>query len=178
MSENASEFIGPAEILAARFQNPNDADLVGRKIEALGYDPRELSFISDATKCSFTFDGIGAHARKASAEGIVGGGAVGAAIGAGAVVLGAGGLVLLGPVALLTGAVIGGVNSALLGLGVSSDQAVACENAVNAGSLVMTVQARAGDSAAVRAILGDHLIASENDTYYGGTATQVDLDTQ
>jgi uncharacterized membrane protein len=172
MSKNVSEFVGRAEIVAARFGNQNDADIARLKLENLGYDPRELSFISDATKCSFTFDGIGSHGAKAAADGIVGGGAFGAALGAGATVLGAGGLVLLGPIGLVTGVVLGGVSGLLLGLGLSSDQATACEEAVNDGSVVMTVQAHAGDSAAVRSALGDRVIAVESDRYFGVIAPQ------
>ena len=77
MADDANAFDRRAEVLAARFRNQNDADVVRLKIEDLGYDARELSFVSDTTKCSFTFDVIGDHAAKAAAEGIVGGGAVG-----------------------------------------------------------------------------------------------------
>lgn len=173
-----SEVVGPAEVVAARFDNQHDADVVRLKLEELGYDSRELSFISDAKKCSFTFDGIGDHSAKAAAEGIVGGSVAGTALGAAAAVLGAGGLVLLGPIGLLTGAAIGGMTGVLLGLGLNSDQAVACEDAVSQGSLVMTVQARAGGSAAVRSALGDHVIASEKDEYLNSSASQTKIETK
>jgi len=156
---------GPAEILAARFETREAADAVRRQLESAGYDPAEISYIGDASKCSFTFDSAGNHAASAGLGGIVGGGSLGAALSAGASAFGLGSLVFLGPVGLAAGAAIGGVVGVLLGFGMTSKQAAACAGAIDKGSLVMAVQTHAADQQRVRAVLGDHLIAVEPDTY-------------
>jgi hypothetical protein len=156
---------GPAEVLAARFETRDAADVVRRQLESIGYDPAEISYISDASKCSFTFDGAGNHVARTGLGGIVGGGSLGAALSAGASAFGLGSLVFLGPVGLAAGAAIGGVVGVLLGFGMTSEQAAACEGAIDTGSLVMAVQTLAGDQQRVRALLGNHLIAVERDTY-------------
>jgi hypothetical protein len=159
---------GPAEVFAAHFQSSAQADIVRAKIESMGYDPREISYISDPSKCDFAFDGTGTHWAKAGLEGLAGGGIVGAGVSAGISVLTLGSIVVLGPIGIAVGAATGTVIGVLLGAGLSSDQAVACENAVNGGSLVMTVQAHAGDQDRVRSALGDHIIAVEDDRYLSG----------
>jgi hypothetical protein len=156
---------GPAEILAARFETGDAADVVRRQLESAGYDPAEISYISDASKCSFTFDSAGNHVVRSGLGGIVGGGSLGAALGAGASGFGLASLVFIGPVGLAIGAAIGGVVGVLLGFGMTSKQAAACAGAIDNGSLVMAVQTHAGDQQRVRALLGDHLIAVEADTY-------------
>ena len=156
---------GPAEILAARFENDEAADAVRRQVESAGYDPAEISYISDASKCSFTFDSAGNHVTGSGLGGLIGGGSLGAAFSAGASAFGLGSLVFLGPVGFAAGAAIGGVVGVLLGFGMTSKQAAACAGAIDEGSLVMAVQTHAGDQQRVRALLGDHLIAVEADTY-------------
>jgi hypothetical protein len=158
---------GPAEVLAARFESRDAAEVVGRQLESIGYNPAEISYISDASKCSFTFDGAGNHVAISGLGGIAGGGALGAAVSAGASALGLGSLVFLGPVGLAAGAAISGVVGVLLGFGMTSDQAAACADAIDKGSLVMAVQTHAGDQQRVRDLVGTHLIAAESDTYYG-----------
>jgi hypothetical protein len=165
MSQADDEQTGSAEVLAARFDNRDAAETVARQLTATGYDPAEISYISDKSKCSFTFDGVGNHAGRAALEGIAGGGAFGAAVSATAGIAGLGSLVLLGPVGLAAGAVMGGVIGVMLGAGLNSSQATACEAAIGDGSLVMAIQTHAGDQARVRSILGPHLIAAEEDTY-------------
>jgi hypothetical protein len=165
MQEADNQSTGPAEVLAARFDDRDAAEALGRQLVALGYDPAEISYISDAAKCSFTFDGMGKHVARSSLGGIAGGATLGAAVSATASIVGLGSLVLLGPVGLAAGAVIGGVVGVLVGAGMNSSQAVACEGAIGDGSLVMAVQTHAGDQLRIRAILGPHLIAAEEDTY-------------
>jgi hypothetical protein len=165
MSQSDDQQTGPAEVLAARFDNREAAEAVAKQLTSVGYDPAELSYISDASKCSFTFDGVGNHPGRATLEGIAGGGAFGAAVSATASVAGLGSLVLLGPVGLAAGAVMGGVIGVMLGAGLNSSQAAACEAAIGDGSLVLAIQTHAGDQARVRSILGPHLIAAEEDTY-------------
>lgn len=157
---------GPAEVLAARFEARDAADAIRRRLESIGYDPAEISYISDASKCAFTFDAAGNHVTRSGLSGIAGGGSLGAAVSGGAVAFGLGSFVFLGPIGIAAGAAIGGVAGALLGFGMTSDQAVACERAIGDGSLVMAVQTHAGDQQRVRAMLDDHLIAVEQDTYY------------
>jgi uncharacterized membrane protein len=157
---------GPAEVLAARFDTRDAADAVRRQIESIGYDPAEISYISDAAKCSFTFDSAGNRVTSSGLGGIAGGGSVGAAVSAGASALGLGSLVFLGPIGIAAGAAIGGVVGVLLGFGMTSQQATACEGAIGEGSLVMAVQTHAGDQKRVRTLLGTHLIAAEPDTYF------------
>lgn len=165
MSENVSELIGRAQILAARLENQHDAEVVRVKLEDVGYDARELTFICDSTKCSFTFDGIGDHVAKNAADGSVGG------RDRGGVRRGPTFLRRLAPNATRPNRSRGRCNAGwglglLLGLGMNSDQATACEEVVSGGSVVMTVQAHAADSVAVRAALGEHFIAAESDDYF------------
>ena len=156
---------GPANVYAARFDTLHDADAVRSKLQAIGYDPLEISYISDPEKCAFTFDAAGSHVTKTAAEVAVGVAAVGGVTGAafGAVALGS--VVFLGPIGVIVGGAIGGVVGVLLGAGHDSDQALACEKAIDAGSLVMSVQAHSGDDDRVRAILGDRVIGTEHDVY-------------
>jgi hypothetical protein len=165
MTQVDDQSTGPAEILAARFETRDAADAVRRQVESAGYDPAEISYISDASKCSFTFDSAGNHVTRSGLGGIVSGGSLGAVFTAGASAFGLGSLVLLGPIGLAAGAAIGGVVGVLLGFGMASKQATACASAIDNGSLVMAVQTHAGDQQRVRALLGDHLIAVEADTY-------------
>ena len=165
MTSNAVQSPGPARIYAARFDNRDAADAVRAKLEALGYDPLEISYISDPEKCSFTFDGMGSHVMKAATEGVVGGAALGGGVSAAFGVLGLGSIVLLGPIGIVAGVAMGGLIGVLLGAGLDSDQALACEKAVKAGSLIMAVQAHTGDDNRVRAALGDRVIFSEDDVY-------------
>lgn len=153
---------GKAEVFAASFKTRDEADVVRKAIEAMGYDPKEISYIVDAASCSSTFDEPGSHWRQMGIGGVVAGGAAGAVAGA---VIGLGSILFLGPVGAAIGAVSGGVIGTLLGAGMDSDQAAACEKAVKNGSLVMVVQAHAGDVERVRAALGDHIIAEEPDDY-------------
>jgi uncharacterized membrane protein len=156
---------GPARIYAARFNNRADADAVRTKVESFGYDPAELSYISDCEKCSFTLDAAGSHVARAGTTGIVGGALFGGGVGTAVGALGFGSLVVLGPVGAAIGIGAGGVIGLLLGFGVDSDVATACEEAIKAGSLVMTVQAHAGDDDRIVAALADHVIGTEDDVY-------------
>jgi len=165
MQEADDRSTGAAEVLAARFESRDAAEAVGRQLEALGYDPAEISYISDAAKCSFTFDGMGNHVTRTGLGGIASGATLGAAVSATANVIGLGSLILLGPVGLAAGAAIGGVVGVLLGAGMNSSQADACEGAIGDGALVMAVQSHAGDQLRVRALLGPHLVAAEEDRY-------------
>jgi hypothetical protein len=151
-----------ADVLGARFDTRAEADVVRRSIEALGYDPKEVSYIVDTTLCSSTFDEPGSHWREMGIKGLFGGGAFGAVAG---VVAGLGSIALLGPIGAIAGAATGGVVGLLLGAGLASDQAIACENAIKAGALLMVVQTHAGDSERVRRLLGDHVVADEKDEY-------------
>jgi len=153
---------GNAEVIGARFQTRQEADAVRATIESWGYDPKEISYILDRAKCSSSFDEPGSHWRRATAQGIVGGAAFGGIAGEIATI---GSVALVGPIGLAAGGVIGGVVGLLLGAGLDSDKAVACEAAVADGALVMVVQTHAGDSDRVRALLGTHIIAEEPDTY-------------
>lgn len=157
---------GRAKIFAARFDDRSDAGAVRRKLESLGYDPAEISSISDPEKCSFTLDGAGNRVPRAGAEGLLGGAVFGGGVGATTAALGLGGLVILGPIGTITGLLVGGLVGLLLGAGLDSDQAAACRKAVTGGSLVMTVQAHTGDDERVAAALGRHVIATEDDVYF------------
>jgi len=157
---------GPARIYAARFDSRADADTMRTKLESLGYDPAELSYISDPEKCSFSLGGAGSHVGKAGAEGLVSGAAIGGAASVAIAALGLGSIVLLGPISVAAGVAMGGTVGLLLGFGLESDQAKACENAVNAGSLVMTVQAHAGDDERIVSALADRVIGTEDDVYF------------
>jgi uncharacterized membrane protein len=157
--------VGPAEVLAARFQTRAEADPVREKIQGLGYDPMEVSYIADASKCSFTFDEPGSHWNKMGIRGVVSGAATGGIVATAMTGLGLGSLVFLGPVGAAAAAAIGGVVGLLLGAGLDSDAALACESAVNDGAVVMIVQTHSGDEDRVRAILGEHIIGVEKDEY-------------
>ena len=167
---NDADFVGPAEVLAARFQNRAEADAVRAKIEAMGYDPAEVSYMTDPVRCSSTFTEPGSHWQKMVLGGVtiggVGSGALGAAVGAAT-----GGLAVLGPIGLVAGAVIGGAVSMLISFGVADDTAVACAKAIDDGALVMVVQTHAGDNARVRAALGSHVIGGDTDEFTAGTPT-------
>ena len=156
---------GPARVYAARFDTLGDADAVRSELQALGYDPREISSISDPEKCSFTLDSAGSHVPRGAAQGVVGGAALGGGVSAAFGALGLGSLAVLGPAGVIIGAAIGGFAGALLRAGLDSDQALACQKAVNEGSLVMAVQAHTGDDTRIRDLLGDRVIATEDDMY-------------
>ena len=157
--------IGNAEVLAARFHTRAEADRVREEIEALGYDPLEVSYIADPTKCSFMLDAPGSHWAKMGMRGLSGGGAVGAAISVAMGALGLGSVVAMGPIGAAAAAAMGGVVGILLGAAMDSDQAKACEDAINAGALVMVVQTHSGDEGRVRGALDGHIIAVEKDEY-------------
>jgi hypothetical protein len=161
--------VGEAEVLAARFDTLAEADSVREKIEALGYDPLEVSYITDPTKCSFTFGDPGSDWAKMGIRGVAGGGAVGAALTAAMGALGLGSIVLVGPIGVAAAAAMGGFVGVLLGAGMDSDQAKACEDAINAGALIMVVQTHSGDQERVRAALGKHIVAVEKDEYTAQT---------
>jgi hypothetical protein len=152
-----------AHVFAARFVSREDTDAMRAKLETLGYEPNEISYISDPEKCSFTFDDTGSHVGRASLEGVAGGAALGAGVSVGFGALGMGSALVLGPIGLLAGVAIGGFVGVLLGAGLNSDQALACEKAVRSGSLVMTVQAHPGDDARIRELLAPNVIAAEED---------------
>lgn len=149
-----------AEVYAARFETRDEADVIRNAIEAIGYDPKDISYILDPRTCSSSFDEPGSHWRQMTIGGIVAGGAIGA-VGSAAIDLGS--VLVLGPIGLLAGAGIGGVVGVLLGASMESNQAAACEKAIKSGALVMVVQAHLGDGERVRTVLGKHLIAEEAD---------------
>jgi uncharacterized membrane protein len=155
-----------AEVLGARFATRSEADVVRTAVEALGYDPMEVSYIADAATCSSTFDEPGSHWQKMGLGGSLGGGTL---AGVGGAIAGIGTVAFLGPVSALIGVVTGGIIGVLVGAGLDSDNAVACANEIKAGELVLVVQTHSGDSGRVRAALGDHLIAAENDTFVAST---------
>jgi uncharacterized membrane protein len=149
---------GIVDVLAASFKTRDEADPVKKAIEAMGYDPKEVSYVIDAATCSSSFNEPGSHWRQMGLGGVVAGGAVGAVTTA---VFGS--ILLLGPIGVGIGALSGGVIGLLLGAGMQSDQATACEKAVKDGSLVMIVQPHPGDADRIRALLGDHIIAEADD---------------
>ncbi len=100
---------GPATIYGARFENFAEADAVRSKLQSLGYDPREISYISDPEKCSFTFDGAGSHVPKAAAEGMVGGAAVAAALAQHSQRSALEASPFFGPIGIVAGLAIGGL---------------------------------------------------------------------
>ena len=156
---------GPAKVFAARFDKRDDADATRSKLQALGYDPKEISYISDPEKCAFAFDGSGGQVGTSAAKGALGGVALGGGMSAAFVALGLGSVVFLGPIGVVAGVAVGGLVGVLVGAGLDSDQALACEKAVREGSLVMSVQAHAGDDERVGALLGDRVIATQDDIY-------------
>ncbi len=162
----ADSAIGKARIFAARFDDRASAEVVSTELVLLGYDPAEFSYISDPEKCAFVLDAPGGHVVKTAAGAMLAGAVFGGGTGAVTGALGAGSILLLGPVGLTVGLGVGGIIGILLGFGVNSDQAEACEAAVRAGSLVMTVQAHSGDEDRIARALAHHVIATEDDTYF------------
>jgi hypothetical protein len=80
-----TDLVGPAEVVAARFHDRAEADGVRANVKALGYGPAEVSYITDPSKCSYTFTEPGSHwanfARGGAVLGGVGAGALGTAVG-------------------------------------------------------------------------------------------------
>jgi len=166
-----ADFVGPADVVAARFQDRTEADAVRTKIEAMGYSPEEVSYVANPEKCSATFTDPGSHWARMALGGAAVGGAGAGSLGAvvGAVSLGS--AAFLGPVGLVAGAAIGGVVGLLLGAGLPDGTAQTCAQAVEDGSLVMVVQTHAGDTDRVRAALGRHIIGDQRDDYNAATPT-------
>jgi hypothetical protein len=156
---------GPATVFAAHFQSRAEAEVVHDKIISLGYDPIEVSYITDASKCSYTFDGPSNRWAESGTKGLVGGASLGVGVSGVAAALDLGSMLLLGPIGIAIGLAVGGVVGGLLGAGLNSDQASACETAIEEGGLVMAVQAHTGDSDRIRVALGRHIIATKEDVY-------------
>lgn len=139
------------------FSNTTDANEAVRKLEAQGYNPKNMSIImKEDTVTSLPHTD---HVTDTVATGVTAGGALGALagllIGIGALAVpGAGALLIGGPIAAalgltgaaattvsgaVTGALAGGLVSGLVGLGIPEPEAAYYESQIKAGAILLAV---------------------------------------
>lgn len=179
-----------AKTVLAVFAHEHDANQVVIALEDMGYDPKDISFISQENKKEAAAD-LGTDVVEGAAAGAAKGGAIGGVAGllAGAGVLPViAGLLIGGPIAAavgltgvaaatasgaITGAIAGGLIGSLTSLGLSDEDAHYYDETIKAGGVAVAVTAKDGDDDKVESLLANnnaqrvteiHLDASAADT--------------
>lgn len=164
------------KINLAAFADEATAEAALGELERAGYDPKEISIMMKDSgyvrKGGVASSSVGEGAASGVATGGVLGGIAGLLIGIGAIALpGIGGVLIAGPLAAalgltgaaattvsgaMTGALAGGVVGGLVGLGVPNDTAVAYEERLKEGGVLLAVPSRDVDADHAAEILKAH----------------------
>jgi hypothetical protein len=149
-----------ANVVLGMFKNQAAAEQALRRLQAAGYDPKNISVIAHDKAigrqvAAETGADVAGGAVQGATTGAVVGGLAGLLIGVGAITLpGVGGLLIAGPIAAslgltgatattvsgaLTGALAGGVVGALVGLGVPKETAQLYETGLQEGGIILAV---------------------------------------
>lgn len=160
----------------AVFADEADANQVVIDLEEMGYNPKEISFISKENKREAT-TALGDDATdpvEGAAAGAATGGAIGGLAGllAGVGVIPAlAGLLIGGPIAAalgltgvaattasgaITGAIAGSLVGALTNLGLSEEEAKYYDETINSGGVALAVTTKDNDADEVRALLDEN----------------------
>ena len=152
--------------LVGIFESRDEAELVLDELRQAGFDDKEIGFAirgDDAVAGGVITDAPLTKDGQGTVKGMVAGGLAGGLLGAAAVLVvpGVGPLLAMGVLASVlgfgaAGVATGGILGAMVGLGISEEEARVYEKEFNAGRAIVTVHA-GQRSKEVREILGRHV---------------------
>lgn len=164
-----------AKMILGVFISPADAEGAVNRLEADGYNPKDISIVTKDQKLTAEIsDNTGVDVAQGAVSGAATGGVLGALAGllvASGVIPGIGAILIGGPIATalgltgavatavsgaVTGAVAGGLVGVLTGLGLSENDARVYEDRIRAGGILVAVPTTLGKEVEVMDILEDY----------------------
>jgi hypothetical protein len=146
--------INKTSVLVGLFNDRNEAELAVDELRQAGFADGEIGFAirgGESTRSGMISDAEGTKDVKGAIEGAAVGAAVGVGLGAvvSLMIPGVGPVLVAGAIAMAlgygaAGAAVGGIFGALVGLGVSEDEARRYEKEFHAGKAIVAVRAGAG----------------------------------